>query len=104
MADSNVAWYQQKDYTESTGTISEDDALKTSLTEQELRALVHRLSRHTVASRAKRALFWKIDNPLDRDRLDWKKMAMFDDIQRCMWTDFGSLKGTCKIRPVKNKL
>ncbi|XP_041359724.1 uncharacterized protein LOC121376027 [Gigantopelta aegis] len=103
MADSNAAWYEQRDITESSGS-SEEDVVKTSITEQELRALIHRLSRPTVASRAKRALFWKIDSPLDRSKVDWNKMAMFDDIHRCIWTDHGSLKRTCKIRPVNNQM
>ncbi|XP_048244000.1 uncharacterized protein LOC124114670 [Haliotis rufescens] len=69
------------------------------LSDEELDAINRRMCRPTEASKARQALFWKMDGFMDRGRCAWTKMAMFKDVKKTMWTNGGTIKKTCSIRP-----
>jgi len=74
-----------------------------NLSEADVNQITSRVSKPTTASRAKVSSSWKLDNTfMDNGRHSWSKMGLFADCKRCMWNDSGTVKTTCKIRPITN--
>lgn len=76
-----------------------------SLSESEIEELNKRLLRPTTSSNAKRTKAWKLDNTfMDQGRHSWAKMELFEDCKKCIWTRNGTIKHTCKTRPIEKKM
>ena len=73
-----------------------------SMSDQEISELTKRISRPTTSSQAKKTHSWKLENTfMEQGRHSWAKMELFEDCKKCMWTNSGTVKHSCKIRPVK---
>jgi len=62
--------------------------------------ITNRLMRPTESALYRQSLYWKLDSFMDRGFHSWSKMDLFSDSKRCMWTPHGSVKRSCKIRPI----
>lgn len=98
-------WFQQRNpmvsqaATAAAATVPE--RAPSTMTEMEMEELNRRLLRPTTSSRAKVNQSWKLDNTfMDKDRHAWSKMELFEDCKKCMWTNQGTIKSSCKIRPL----
>ncbi|XP_060078838.1 chitin deacetylase 7-like [Ylistrum balloti] len=71
------------------------------MTEAEQDELTRRVGRPTTSSRAKVSQTWKLENTfMENGRHSWSKMELFEDCKKCMWTEGGARKVSCKIRPL----
>ena len=75
-----------------------------SMSEADIDELNKRLLRPTTSSNAKKAHSWKLENTfMDQGKHAWSKMELFEDCKKCMWTTGGTVKPSCKIRPMDKK-
>ncbi|KAL4229851.1 hypothetical protein ACF0H5_010243 [Mactra antiquata] len=75
-----------------------------SMSEAEIEELNKRLLRPTTSSKAKKSQAWKLDNTfMEQGRHAWAKMELFEDCKKCMWTNDGTIKHSCKTRPLDKK-
>lgn len=73
-----------------------------SMSDQEITELTKRLSRPTTSSQAKKTQSWKLENNfMEQGRHSWAKMELFEDCKKCIWTNSGTVKHSCKIRPTE---
>lgn len=73
-----------------------------SMSDKEISELTTRVSRPTTSSQAKKTQSWKLQNNfMEQGRHSWAKMELFEDCKKCIWTPSGTVKHTCKIRPIK---
>lgn len=75
-----------------------------TMTEAEQDELTRRVGRPTTSSRAKVSQTWKLENTfMENGRHSWAKMELFEDCKKCMWTEGGTRKPSCKIRPLNKQ-
>lgn len=75
-----------------------------SMSEAEMEELNKRLLRPTTSSNAKKTKAWKLENTfMEQGRHSWAKMELFEDCKKCIWTNNGTIKHTCKTRPLEKK-
>ncbi|KAL3878622.1 hypothetical protein ACJMK2_030992 [Sinanodonta woodiana] len=80
-------------------------ASQSSMSEAEMEEINKRLSRPTTSSAAKISMSWKLQNTyMEKGRHSWEKMELFEDCKKCIWTKNGTVKPSCKIRPLKKHL
>ncbi|XP_005110770.1 uncharacterized protein LOC101857753 [Aplysia californica] len=72
-----------------------------SISAKEQDEVTERLLRPTESALYRQSLYWKLDSFMDRGFHSWSKMDLFSDCKRCMWTPDGSIKRSCKIRPLR---
>ncbi|KAK6172860.1 hypothetical protein SNE40_016434 [Patella caerulea] len=72
---------------------------KLAKSENEVDAICSRVSRPTESSLCKRSLPVTLSSYMERGRHSWSKMELFSDVKKCMWSDSGEIKRTCKLRP-----
>lgn len=78
---------------------------QSSMSEAEIEELNKRLLRPTTSSNAKKTQAWKLDNTfIEMGRHSWAKMELFEDCKKCMWTHDGTIKHSCKTRPIEKKM
>ena len=76
-----------------------------NMSEAEMLELNKRLLRPTTSSNAKKSKAWKLENTfMEQGRHSWSKMELFEDCKKCVWTNGGSIKHSCKTRPTEKKL
>ncbi|GFO06075.1 hypothetical protein PoB_003258000 [Plakobranchus ocellatus] len=71
-----------------------------SISQKEQEEITERISRPTESALYRKSIFWKIDSFMDRGFHSWSKMDLFGDCKRCMWNQNGTVKASCKIRPI----
>jgi len=95
-------WFQQRNTMGTQSTAAVQERPPSIMTEAEQDEATRRLSRPTTSSMAKTSQAWKLENTfMDNGRHVWSKMELFTDCKKCMWSNDGGIKSTCKIRPLQ---
>ncbi|XP_059163167.1 uncharacterized protein LOC131946425 [Physella acuta] len=95
----NSPWIHQRGSDSAPPVSRPRDPPAISLSEQD--EMVERVSRPTESALYRQSLYWKLDSYMDRGFHSWTKMDLFTDSKNSMYTPEGSIKKTCKIRPVQ---
>lgn len=98
-------WFHQTGSTYDIHAHSGVRSSQSSLSETEIQDLTKRLLRPTTSSNAKISQAWKLENAfMEQGRHSWTKMELFEDCKKCIWTNDGTIKRSCKTRPLEKKI